>query len=158
LTALDLGTFGAPVLICGGAYGNLQALEALAAFQAGAGIADGNVIHTGDAVAYCADTEDATQFIAQRGWHSIKGNVEEQIASGAQDCGCGFEEGSACDVASARWYAHAVATLSDASKDMDGGAAVTPYIRDERCSRSGRAWLGHADQPVHVGITAGDGL
>jgi hypothetical protein len=35
LTALDLGTFDRPVLICGGAYGNLQALEALAAFQAG---------------------------------------------------------------------------------------------------------------------------
>jgi predicted phosphodiesterase len=121
MTALDLGTFDAPVLICGGAYGNLQALEALAAFQAGEGVADGNVIHTGDAVAYCADTEAATQFIAQRGWHAIKGNVEEQIASGAQDCGCGFEEGSACDVASARWYAHAVATLSDASKAWMAG-------------------------------------
>lgn len=116
MTTLDLGALDRPVLICGGAYGNLQALEALAAFQAGAGIADSHVIHTGDAVAYCADTEAATQFIASRGWHAIKGNVEEQIAAGAQDCGCGFEEGSACDVASARWYAHAAATLSPASK------------------------------------------
>lgn len=121
MTTLDLGTFDQPLLVCGGAYGNLQALEALAAFQAQAGIADSHVIHTGDAVAYCADTEAATQFIARRGWHAIKGNVEEQIAAGALDCGCGFEEGSACDVASARWYAHAVATLSDTSKAWMAG-------------------------------------
>ena len=117
----NLGTFAAPLLVCGGAYGNLQALEALAAFQSEAGVPDSHVIHTGDAVAYCADTEAATQFIASRGWHAIKGNVEEQIASGAEDCGCGFEEGSACDVASARWYAHAVATLSTASKAWMAG-------------------------------------
>jgi predicted phosphodiesterase len=121
LTTIDLGTITAPLLVCGGAYGNLQALEALAAFQSEAGVPDSLVIHTGDAVAYCTDTEAATQFIASRGWHAIKGNVEEQIASGAQDCGCGFEEGSACDVASARWYAHAVATLSTASKAWMAG-------------------------------------
>jgi predicted phosphodiesterase len=101
LTTIDLGTITAPLLVCG--------------------VPDSLVIHTGDAVAYCTDTEAATQFIASRGWHAIKGNVEEQIASGAQDCGCGFEEGSACDVASARWYAHAVATLSTASKAWMAG-------------------------------------
>jgi len=121
LTTFHLGTIDAPLLVCGGAYGNLQVLEALAAFQLETGIPDSHVIHTGDAVAYCADTEAATQFIASRGWHAIKGNVEEQIAAGAQDCGCGFEEGSACDVASARWYAHAVATLSPASKAWMAG-------------------------------------
>jgi predicted phosphodiesterase len=121
LTNIDLGTMDAPLLVCGGAYGNLQALETLAVFQAQAGIPDSHVIHTGDAVAYCADTEATTQFIARRGWHAIKGNVEEQIAAGSQDCGCGFAEGSACDVASARWYAHAVATLSPASKAWMAG-------------------------------------
>lgn len=112
----DLGPFTNPVLICGGAYGNLQALEALAALQAASGITDSHVIHSGDAVAYCGDTETTVQFMAERGWHAIKGNVEEQIALGAANCGCGFEEGSACDVASARWYAHAVATLSADSR------------------------------------------
>jgi predicted phosphodiesterase len=115
-TQLHIGTFTAPVLVCGGAYGNLQALQALARLQARLAIADSHVIHTGDAVAYCADTEAATRFIASRNWHAIRGNVEEQIAAGADDCGCGFEEGSACDAASALWYAHAVATLSPASK------------------------------------------
>lgn len=112
----DLGTFTEPVLICGGAYGNLQALETLAQLQLSLGINDARVIHSGDAVAYCADTEGSVRFMAARGWHAIKGNVEEQIVLGGADCGCGFEEGSACDVASARWYAHAVATLSGASR------------------------------------------
>lgn len=112
----DLGTFTKPVLICGGAYGNLQALEALAGLQLALGIADTHVIHSGDAVAYCADTEASVQFMAARQWHAIKGNVEDQIALGASDCGCGYAEGSACDAASVRWYAHAVATLSAGSR------------------------------------------
>lgn len=121
MKTVDLGTFSEPVLICGGAYGNLQALEALAELQLALGISDACVIHSGDAVAYCADTETSVQFMAARRWHAIKGNVEEQIALGAADCGCGFEEGSACDVASARWYAHAVATLSVQSRQWMSG-------------------------------------
>ncbi|MEO1161318.1 MAG: metallophosphoesterase family protein [Pseudomonadota bacterium] len=112
----DLGTFTEPVLICGGAYGNLQALEALAELQSSLGIGDACVIHTGDAVAYCADTESSVRFLAARGWHAIKGNVEEQIVVGGADCGCGYAEGSACDAASVRWYAHALATLSAGSR------------------------------------------
>ena len=112
----DLGTFTKPVLICGGAYGNLQALEALAELQHSLAIGDACVIHSGDAVAYCADTEASVQFMAARRWHAISGNVEEQIVLGGADCGCGYEQGSACDAASVRWYAHAVATLSSASR------------------------------------------
>ena len=117
----DLGRFTEPLLVCGGAYGNLQALEALAGLQTALGIDDTHVIHSGDAVAYGADAEASVQFIATRGWHAIKGNVEEQIAQGAADCGCGFAEGSACDAASARWYAHAVATLSAGSRQWMAG-------------------------------------
>jgi len=117
----DLGTFTKPLLICGGAYGNLQALEALAGLQVALGIDDTHVIHSGDAVAYCADTEASVQFIASRSWHAIMGNVEEQIAQGAADCGCGFAEGSACDAASARWYAHSLATLSAGSRQWMAG-------------------------------------
>lgn len=112
----DLGTFTKPVLICGGAYGNLQALEALAELQHSLAIDDACVIHSGDAVAYCADTEASVQFMAARRWHAISGNVEEQIVLGGADCGCGYEQGSACDAASVRWYAHAVTTLSAGSR------------------------------------------
>ncbi|MFO0402940.1 MAG: metallophosphoesterase family protein [Alphaproteobacteria bacterium] len=37
----------------------------------------------------------------------IAGNCEENLAEGALDCGCGFEEGTACDLLSRAWYAHA---------------------------------------------------
>ncbi len=116
-----LGNIKSPLLVCGGAYGNLEALEALAAFQLGHGISDDHVIHTGDTVAYCADAEASVQFMAQRGWTAIRGNVEEQIASRGDDCGCGFEEGSVCDAASQRWYAHAIATLSQSGKAWMAG-------------------------------------
>ena len=112
MNTVNLGNLSKPVLVCGGAYGNLQALEKLAELQCTLDIADNHVIHTGDAVAYCADTSASVRYIASRRWHAIKGNVEEQIALGGDDCGCGFEQGSACDAASVRWYAHSVATLS----------------------------------------------
>ena len=121
MNTADLGHFTEPVLICGGAYGNLQAHEALVELQESFGITDNHVIHTGDAIAYCADPESSAQFMATRGWHAIKGNVEQQIVLGGADCGCGYEEGSACDVASVRWYAHALATLSADSRQWMAG-------------------------------------
>ncbi|MGI9465176.1 MAG: hypothetical protein ACR2OM_14615, partial [Aestuariivirgaceae bacterium] len=74
---LDLGAIDGPVLICGGAYGNLEALEALERWAALHGFAASNIIHSGDAAAYCADPHRACAFIRDRGWASIKGNVEE---------------------------------------------------------------------------------
>ena len=51
----DIGRFEAPVLVCGGAYSNLEALEALMAAAGRLGIRPDHIIHTGDVVAYCAD-------------------------------------------------------------------------------------------------------
>ena len=113
----DLGDIDQPVLVCGGAYGNLEALHALGHWAAAHGFADRHIIHTGDAVAYCADAAAATAFIRRRGWASIKGNVEEQLAAGAGDCACGFAEGSACNAMSVQWYAHADRTISVADRD-----------------------------------------
>lgn len=64
----DLGTFTKPVLICGGAYGNLRALEALAELQLSLGISDSHIIHSGDAVAYCADTEATAEVNESAAW------------------------------------------------------------------------------------------
>ncbi len=111
-TTRDLGTFDAPVLICGGAYGNLEAVKALESWARSHGIPADHIIHTGDLAAYCADPSQVCAFIQQHGWHAIKGNVEEQLGLGAADCACGFDEGSVCDVMAARWYAHADASLS----------------------------------------------
>ena len=106
-TPHHLGNITAPVLICGGAYGNLEALDALQVFATENGIPAQRIIHTGDAIAYCADARACAEHIARAGYWAIAGNVEEQLAEEAEDCACGFEEGSACNVLARSWYAHA---------------------------------------------------
>ena len=124
---LDLGVIDRPVLVCGGAYGNLEALEALERWAQLHGFAGGDIIHTGDAAAYCADAHLASAFIRERDWPAIKGNVEEQLAAGADDCACGFEEGSVCNAMSARWFAHADQAIS--GEDRAWMAALPGLIR-----------------------------
>ncbi|MGI9483936.1 MAG: metallophosphoesterase family protein [Hyphomicrobiales bacterium] len=102
-----MGHITHPLLICGGAYGNLEALMALDGFAQSHGIPAHRIIHTGDAIAYCADARAAGEHLARKGYQAIFGNVEEQLAEEAIDCACGFEEGSTCDVLARSWYAHA---------------------------------------------------
>ena len=47
----------------------------------------------------------------------VAGNCEEQLAAGGTDCGCGFEEGSTCDLLAKGWYPYANARLSAESRD-----------------------------------------
>ena len=103
----DIGDLTGPVLVWGGAYSNLEATKALMHWADAADIAVSNRINTGDAVGYCADPAASWDLVRKHGGHAIKGNVEAQLASAAQDCGCGFEAGSACDALSKDWYAHA---------------------------------------------------
>jgi len=103
----DIGEIDGPLLICGGAYSNLEALRALLAEAARRRIPDQAIIHTGDAVAYCADAHAVCAELEARAIRAIKGNVEAQLAEGADDCGCGFEDGSECDLLSRQWYGHA---------------------------------------------------
>ncbi len=109
---MDLGDIDEPLLICGGAYGNLEALEALERWAGLHGFSNRQIIHTGDAVAYCADAAAVSAFLRDRGWAAIKGNVEEQLGAGADDCACGFAEGSVCNAMSAQWFTHADRTIT----------------------------------------------
>lgn len=117
----DLGEFNDPLLICGGAYGNLEALEAMLAEAAQRHIPAHRIIHSGDAIAYCADGVAVAARLAASGIHCLQGNVEQQLAQGADDCGCGFETGAACDVLSMAWYNHARRTLPDHLRSWMGG-------------------------------------
>lgn len=96
-----------PLLVFGGPYSNLQATRAVLAEAARRGIPAHRVICTGDVVAYGADAAACTDLIMASGIHVLMGNCEENLAAGALDCGCGFEEGTACDLLSRAWYAHA---------------------------------------------------
>lgn len=103
----DLGHLDGPVLVFGGPYSNLQATEALFAAARALGIAPGSMICTGDLVAYGADPVAVSRNVLGAGVPVVKGNCEEQLAAGAMDCGCGFDEGSTCSLLSRGWYAHA---------------------------------------------------
>lgn len=113
----ELGRFDSPVMICGGAYSNLEATDAMLAYAQRKGIPNSHIMHTGDAIAYCADAEATATRIREAQIASIKGNVEEQLGSNAGDCACGFDQGSACQAMAVEWYAFADNEISQQTRD-----------------------------------------
>ncbi len=104
------------VLLFGGCYSNLQATGALLDEAQRLGIPPERTICTGDVVAYGADPAATVGIVRDAGVHVVMGNCEESLGARAQDCGCGFTAGSACDRLSAAWYSHADAMLDDAAR------------------------------------------
>lgn len=119
----------APVLVFGGPYSNFRATEAMMAESRRLGIPPKRVICTGDVVAYCAEPEETAQAIADWGCHVIQGNCEQQLAEGAANCACNFEEGSACDLLAKGWYPFANARTSPAMRTWMGGLPETLEFR-----------------------------
>ena len=103
----DLGRLDRSVLFFGGPYSNLPATRALMDIAQGYGVGASQMICTGDIVAYCGEPAGTVAVIRELGCPVVAGNCEKQLAAYQMDCGCGFEEGSACDLLSAGWYGHA---------------------------------------------------
>ncbi len=103
------------LLVFGGIYSNLEALEALQAKAQQLGFSPEQIICTGDILGYCADPEACVQFVKDWGIQVISGNVELNIVKGADNCGCNFDEGSRCDVFSRSWFPYAKKSLSASS-------------------------------------------
>ncbi|WP_052593758.1 metallophosphoesterase [Aureispira sp. CCB-QB1] len=110
-----IGTLNGPLLIFGGVYSNLQALEQLISIAKAKKIPPSNIICTGDIVAYCAEPEACLQTIQDWGIHCITGNVELQLINNEDDCGCNFEESTRCDLFSKNWYPFAKSKVSATS-------------------------------------------
>ncbi len=110
----------APWLVFGGPYSNLQATRAVLEEARRRGIPPRRVLCTGDVVAYGADARATTDLVMASGIHVVMGNCEEQLAADAEDCGCGFEEGTACDALSGAWYAHARREVTPAQRAWMG--------------------------------------
>jgi predicted phosphodiesterase len=121
MNGCDLGQLDGPVLIFGGPYSNLQATHALLERAAALGIGAGQMICTGDVVAYCADAAGTVAAIREAGCTVVAGNCELQLAAGEADCGCGFAPGSTCDRLSAGWFAHADASLDAEARSWMAG-------------------------------------
>ena len=111
-TYTDLGILTGPILLFGGVYSNLQALQALKAAAEKHGIPPSNIICTGDTPGYCADPEACLDIVENWGIHAIAGNVETNLVNGTDDCGCGFGDGSRCDMFAKLWYTFAAANVS----------------------------------------------
>lgn len=115
-----------PLLVFGGPYSNLQATTALFGIARALAIPAGNIVCTGDVVAYAASPEETAGLVRQWGIHVIAGNCEEQLAAAAPDCGCGFEEGSECDLLSRGWYPFALANTSAETRAWMSG--LPPHL------------------------------
>jgi len=113
-----IGNLSGKVLLFGGVYSNLQALEKMKHIAESENILPENCICTGDIVGYCAQPEETVKLFQQWGAQSIAGNVELQLRTGAADCGCDFRKGSRCDGFSQLWYPYAQSQLSENTLDF----------------------------------------
>ncbi len=123
----NLGTLSGQILVFGGVYSNLQALEALYEKAAELQINPANIICTGDVVAYCAQPLECINFIKNWKINCIAGNVEINLAQGIDDCGCNFEDGGRCDTHSKQWYNYLRQQLSE--KELTWMANLPHYIK-----------------------------
>jgi hypothetical protein len=112
---LDFGARGA-VLVFGGPYSNLHALEALLLEAKRLGISVDRMICTGDIAGYCGDPLGTVQRIRASGVTVLMGNCEEQLGNHADNCGCGFSADMTCNVLSREWYAFAAGQLDEESR------------------------------------------
>ena len=118
----DFGALDGTMLLFGGPYSNLQATEAMIAEAARRGVPASHAICTGDVVAYCGSPVETIRAVRDWGCAVIAGNCEAQLAAGAADCGCGFEEGTVCDALSAEWFAFASARICGDDRAWMGAA------------------------------------
>lgn len=109
-----------PMLIFGGPYSNLAATQAIQNVSKQLQIPSGNILCTGDIVAYCASAQETTDLIRDWGITVVQGNCEESLANNANDCGCGFNAGSTCDLLSAGWFNYAKPKVNTQAKQWMG--------------------------------------
>jgi predicted phosphodiesterase len=95
------------LLVFGGCYSNLAATQAMQAVARELDIGPQQIICTGDLIAYCAEPVEVIELIQDWGIHVLMGNCEESLGFEQLDCGCGFEQSSACSTLSIAWYQYA---------------------------------------------------
>ena len=113
---LDLGDIAGPMILFGGPYSNSHAMLALMVRAGEMGVDGRAMICTGDLVAYCADPMGVVALTRNADITVVAGNCEKQLAANAMDCGCGFEDGTACDLLSAGWYGFADKHVTDGAR------------------------------------------
>jgi len=134
----------APLLVFGGPYSNLEATEAILAEARRRAVPPGNIVCTGDLVAYCADPQGVIDLLRSSGIRIVMGNCEESLAAQAAECGCGFTEDSACAALSGQWYSYA-----DRNVDAESRLWMGSLPRQLEFEINGRSLV-----VVHGGVTS----
>jgi predicted phosphodiesterase len=158
------------VLVFGGPYSNLQATQALFAAAERRGIPAHRIICTGDVVAYCADPQPAVDLLRAAGVHVVMGNCEESLGADAEDCGCGFEQGTTCDRLSAAWYDYSRRRLDIEAKrwmaglphwirlELGGRRLTVVHGAPSAINRFVFASAPQDEKAREIQLTAGDGV
>ncbi len=112
----DFGILDGPVLLFGGPYSNFEATAALFERASLLGITGERMICTGDVCAYCGSPAETARLVMGSGARVVAGNCELSLGARAGDCGCGFEDGAACDRFAMEWFTYADAALDEGSR------------------------------------------
>jgi len=115
------------ILVFGGPYGNLEATQELFNIADKEGIAADYIFCTGDIVAYCADPQQCTEIIKNKNIYTIQGNCENSLANDKEDCGCGFEEDSACDLLFKKWFSYCQKNLN--KQNLNWFSTIPKHIK-----------------------------
>lgn len=112
----DFGVLEGPVLLFGGPYSNFEATAALFERASLLGITGERMICTGDVCAYCGNPAETARLVMGSGARVVAGNCELSLGERTGDCGCGFEDGAACDRFAMEWFNFADAALDEGSR------------------------------------------
>ncbi|NJM55637.1 MAG: metallophosphoesterase family protein [Verrucomicrobiae bacterium] len=117
-----------PLLVFGGPYGNLEATRAVLEEASRRRISPDRILCTGDLVAYCASPVETVRLVRDAGIRVIRGNCDEQLAAGADDCGCGYPPDGMCDRLSRSWYEFASSRLGEDERAYLGSLPETCVV------------------------------
>ncbi len=112
----DFGWLEGPVLLFGGPYSNFEATTALFERASILGITGERTICTGDVCAYCGNPAETARLIMGSGAQVVAGNCELSLGERTENCGCGFDDGAACDRFAMEWFSFADSQLDDGSR------------------------------------------
>ena len=112
-----MNTSASRIAVMGGSYGNVPALQACLDHADAQGC--DLFIFLGDAIGCCGHSDETVDLIRERFDVFIAGNHEQQAASGALTCGCGYnsaeDEKWGCEA-----FRLSIESLSDANRDWLG--------------------------------------
>jgi len=109
------------LLVFGGPYSNLAATRAMLAQARRLGFGTEEILCTGDVIAYCGEPAETLDLIAASGIEVIMGNCEEALSANQDNCGCGFDAGTQCEVLSVQWFNFATGEVTQDQRHWMAG-------------------------------------